>query len=146
MPGTDQWSAFTAPDPTLRLRTSSGDWLYLRATQRFHYADHPDYPGERKVVTDDYAYTLSEDDAGTELFSWQWHPGLWSDPHVHVGRGHPDHGGLAKLHIPTGRIAFEEVLKFAIIEYDLITPVDRDTALAQLDETLRRFRAFRQWH
>ncbi len=39
---------------------AGGDPLHLRATQEFHLDDHPQFPGERKVVTDAYAYTLSE--------------------------------------------------------------------------------------
>lgn len=114
-----QWSAVTAP-PVIPLSTSNGSRLYLRATIRFEYVDNPDpdRAGERKVATREYVYTVGADeDLRTELYSWQWQPGAWNEPHVHVGRRHPDYdANLGKLHIPTGRVALEQVLKFLITD------------------------------
>jgi hypothetical protein len=135
----------TVPSIVGLKKCTSEQRLYLRATQRFVLDDHPKYRGERKVVTQDYAYTLSDDaEQRPELYSWQWTEGV-ADPHVHVGRGNPDFGSLGKLHIPTGRIAFEQVLKFAIEEHDVQTAIDRDQALATLADCLRRFVVFRSW-
>jgi hypothetical protein len=128
-------SAITAPE-TIRLRAVDCS-VYLRATQRFEFADSERYEGERKVVTAQYVYTLAEDeDLAQELFSWQWHPGDWSHPHLHVRTDH-------KLHIPTGRVAFEQVLLVAITDYG-VEPAKTD-APEILAETLRRFRLFRSW-
>jgi hypothetical protein len=51
--GDDMHSAFTIPE-VLHL-VGPDDSVYLRATQRFRYGPHPRYPGERKVVTAEYA-------------------------------------------------------------------------------------------
>lgn len=144
VPGTaGRWSALTAPD-VIRLKTNSGS-LYLRATQSFCYGVHPQFEGERKVLTEDYVYTLSADEAlQQELYSWQWHPGAWPEPHVHVGRRNPSLGDLGKLHIPTGRVAFEQVLKFAIGDHGVL-PARGDDAIDILDESLRRFQLYRSW-
>ena len=146
VPGkTDLWTMRTEPSIVgLRKRTSE-DRLYLRATQRFTYDHHPAYPGERKVVTLDYAYTLSDSsDQRPELYSWQWTEGV-AEPHVHVGRGDPQLGSLGKRHIPTGRVAFEQVLKFAIEEHDVETAVPMAEATETLEDCLRRFVVFRSW-
>lgn len=146
MPGAPNlWTMATVPPIVGLKRCTSQNRLYLRATQRFSLNDHPKYPGERKVVTHDYAYTLSDDeDQQPELYSWQWTQGV-ADPHVHVGRGHPSFGSLGKRHIPTGRVAFEQILKFAIQEHDVQTAIDRQQAIESLDECLRRFVTFRSW-
>ncbi len=121
-----------------------GEALYLRATQEFHYGDHPEFPGERKVVTDAYAYTLSESaDLTAELLAWHWQPEGGQGPHMHVGRAHPRLGELGRLHVPSGRVALEEVLLFAIDDLGVVPA--RPDAAEVLDETLERFRRYRSW-
>lgn len=137
------WLAVTVPD-VVPLRLSAGGRIYLKSTLQFHYADHPDYPGERKVVTDEYAHTLSRDELlAEEILSWHWQPGSRVDPHLHVG---PVPGGPPKRrHIPSGRIAFEQVLKYAIEEEDVRPCLAKAAALARINESLRRFEVFRTW-
>lgn len=123
---------------------SAGGHIYLRSTLQFHYEDHPEFPKERKVATDEYAYTLSRDDLmKDEIVSWHWQPGSRADPHLHVG---PAPGGPPKRHhIPSGRIAFEQVLRYAIDDCGVRPALKKAEALAQLDECLRRFSAYRTW-
>lgn len=106
----------TVPE-VVPLKRENGGPIYLWATQEFHFADDPRYPGDRKVVTDAYAYTLSEsEDIATELLAWHWQPegGHW--PHLHIGHGDARYSELSPLHIPSGRVAFEEVLMFLVEE------------------------------
>jgi hypothetical protein len=118
--------------------------LHLRATQEFHFADHPDFPGERKVVTDAYAYTLSESaELAEELLAWHWQPEGGRDPHMHIGRAHPRLGELGRLHVPSGRVALEQVLLFALDELG-VRPA-REDAREVLGEVLERFRRYRSW-
>ncbi len=139
------WTMTTVPAIISLKKCTSHDRLYLRATQRFSLGAHPRYEGERKVVTQDYAYTLSDSaDQRPEMYSWQWTHEV-APPHVHIGRGNPSLGSLGKLHIPTGRVAFEQILKFAIEEHDVQTAIDRADAIRDLDECLRRFVTFRTW-
>jgi hypothetical protein len=138
------WVALTAPR-VVTLNRQSEPPLYLRATQTFHYSDHPDYRGERKVSTDQYAYTLADTaDISTELIAWHWQPeGGRIDPHLHIGHAHPEHERFTRWHVPTGRVAFEEILLFAINDL-AVTPAHADWR-AVLDDTLARFREFRSW-
>lgn len=140
--------SIVVPEPIIELRRRASDPLYLTATQTFHFDDDERFAGERKVFTDAYAYTLSDDSAmGSELFAWHWHPDAGrEDPHLHVGRRHATHGELGKLHIPSGRIAFEEVLLFAIDELGVEPRPSVDGAKAVLAETLHSFRKFRRWN
>ena len=119
--------------------------LYLNGTQVFHYADDSRYPGERKVVTDEYAYTLAEDDGLTdELFGWHWQPAHGHpDPHIRVEYPNPLYPRSTKWHVPGGRVAFEQVLAFAI--YELGVQPARADAAAVLEEKLSLFRRFATW-
>jgi hypothetical protein len=61
------------------------------------------------------------DDAdGREVLSFQWHPGGRSPvtwPHLHLGAGaEVGRAELTSAHLPTGRVAIEEVLGLAISE------------------------------
>jgi hypothetical protein len=138
----------TVPEPVIELRRRDQAPFYLRATQTFHYDDDERYPGERKVFTDGYAYTLSErPDLQEELLAWHWHPDAGiPDPHLHIGKGHSVHGELGRLHIPCGRIALEEVLLFTIDELATEPLCGVEEARHILNETLDAFRRFRRWH
>jgi hypothetical protein len=139
--------AVTAPSP-VSLHQKDGGTLYLQAMQRFTFVDHPDFKGERKVSTQEYAYTLSpHDDLRVGLFCWEWNPNseVWPDPHAHVLRGDPEARGLGKLHLPTGRVALEDVLKFCIVHQGVETIGNHDDAMAGLEDSLRRFRGFATW-
>ncbi len=123
---------------------ADGDPLHLRATQEFHLDDHPQFPGERKVVTDAYAYTLSESpELADELLAWHWQPESGREPHMHIGRAHARLGELGRLHVPSGRIAFEQVLLFVIDELEVVPA--REDAKEVLSEVLERFRQYRTW-
>lgn len=136
----DQFHAVTRPS-FVPIDTNLGP-MFLRATQRFCYVDHPDHPNERKVQTRDYTYTLSTSETEGEVLSWQWHPALgplW--PHLHINRGHG--GREHKWHIPTGRVAFEDVLVFLFHDFDV--PLARNDGRDIVEESRRRFHAFRTW-
>ena len=142
--GTGAFALTTAIDP-IRLVAAEGNDLFFSATQYFHFEDSGRYAGERKVRTDGYAYRLrtAEDRAG-ELIQWHWHPqvGGRSDCHLHVGAMHGDRP-LRRLHIPTGRISFEEVILFLFDEFGIAANrPDHEDVLA---DSRQRFEAFRSW-
>jgi hypothetical protein len=78
-------------------------------------------PGARhwKVRIDAYAYQLL-DGKEVEIVSYHWHPSgrsavTW--PHLHLGQasiGRP--AILLGAHLPTGRIALEEVIRLAVLD------------------------------
>lgn len=142
----EEWLAVTEPG-VIELSRPGLDPLYLRATQTYHFADHPDFPGDRKVVTDEYAYTLTEDpELRSELLAWHWQPARGHpDPHLHVGFPHGSEPKSTKWHIPSGRVAFEQVLVFSIMELGVEPAGNREESLAALEETLARFRKYASW-
>jgi hypothetical protein len=72
-----------------------------------------------------------------ELYAWHWQEGAdWPHPHLHVAADR-------KLHFPTGRVAFEEVLLFTLT--DLGVEPARSDAAEVLRETLRLFKTFQSW-
>jgi hypothetical protein len=74
--------------------------------------------GPWKVHTAAYLYELRRDDA--ELLVYHWHPSGVSPqtrPHLHIGpAAELAFKPLQGAHVPTGRIALEEVLRMAIVE------------------------------
>jgi hypothetical protein len=65
-----------------------------------------------------YAFALSED-GRQELLAHHWHPddeGAFVAPHLHVGAAGlgTDAVFSSKWHVPTGQMAVDEVLRFAI--------------------------------
>ncbi len=111
---------------------------------QFRYSDHPHYPNERKVTTLDYAHTVSRDESlKPQLYSWEWTSSEPMYPHVHVRRSDPNFDGLGKLHVPTGRVFFEHVLLFLILEHG-IAPC-RDDWRGVLTESFRRVSTFATW-
>ena len=137
--------ALTVPE-VIPLGLSTGGRIFLRSTLLFHFGDHPEFKKERKVVTDEYAHTLSQDELlKDEIVSWHWQPGSRPDPHLHIGARISQGGPPKRHHIPTGRVAFEHVLKYAIEECGARPSLKKAVALAQINESLRRFEAYRSW-
>lgn len=133
----------------LSLKRRGGDRLLFEAVQLFTIIPDPRFPGEYKASTLAYIYSirLPEMEDG-EVISWHWHPLTTPSrpaPHIHVGLDHPQLGvTLPKLHIPSGRVAFEEVIRFLID--DLAVESKRPERWQEiLKESEERFRAFRTW-
>ncbi len=82
--------------------------------------------------------------SGSELLAFHWHPessegGLQvvTSPHLHIGSSVLREQALTKMHIPTGRIALEDVLRLAILDFRART-LDRNWE-KRLQETLTEF-------
>lgn len=78
--------------------------------------------GERgpwKCSTTWYQYSL-DDAERHEIVAYHWHPGGASDvrrPHLHLGAGAGvQHEGVARAHLPTGRVSIEDFLLLAICD------------------------------
>lgn len=118
------------------LRTRFGPmWLYLG--QMFDSVAAP--TGRRRLRTIQYRYTLTLEGVPESLLRWEYvrtppAGGVWCRHHLqgpvllHVyGHVVP----LDDLHLPTGYVAFEEVLRFCIVDLG-VTPLAADW-----DRTLR---------
>jgi hypothetical protein len=121
----------------------------LEASQRFELVPDHRFEGEWKSKTLAYIYAIRDSHASgdeAEVISWHWHPLTTPqrpDPHVHVRADHPSLPGTRSLHIPSGRVAFEEVAYFLISDLGC-TPARADWNDI-LQDTLTRFRTYRTW-
>lgn len=88
-----------------------------------------------------YYYDLVIDDVELQF---HWHPGHGqSGPHMHVRSLPVDPIALGDLHIPTGRIPLEHVVRFLIEEVG-VTPI-RDNWREVLDDGERAFVERASW-
>jgi len=115
-----------------------GDGLYLTAGH--YYTVTEAERGEFAIRTGGYFYGVASDEEGGELVCWHWHQGMtsWCQwPHLHART--PRHGD----HIPTARVAFEQVVRWLIVEADL--PALRHDWAEVLDANEEDWRSRRSW-
>jgi hypothetical protein len=103
--------------------------------------------GPWKVSTVAYYYTILLAESGQEVLGYHWHPTGHSDvtyPHLHLyaGAGTLQHN-LRKAHLPTGRIAIEDVLRLAITHFH-VNPFS-DNWAEILTATQEAFQEWRTW-
>jgi hypothetical protein len=101
--------------------------------------------GPWKVKTEAYEHYLRTAE-GKDIIAFHWQPGGngpdW--PHLHVGTIALAKDGLLdrKAHVPTGRVAVEQVLRFAIAELGVESDDDWEQVFAV---TQGRFETYRTW-
>lgn len=102
--------------------------------------------GPWKTTTAAYVYELQDSDSRA-LLSYHWHPGEGSTvtfPHLHLGpAAQLGHRPLATAHLPTNRIALEDMLRLAITEFD-VEPLKNDWAEV-LSRTEASYDEWRTW-
>lgn len=128
--------------------------LFLVANQNYSIVHTDDETSEPwKVATRGYFYGL-QTDHGAEVASFHWSPqtsGTITRPHAHIGRrllSEPVTLGsmsfdLPKVHIPTGRVSFEDVIRMAIEEFE-IEP-RRDDWAKILERTQSALEQWKSW-
>jgi hypothetical protein len=77
---------------------------------------------------------FSLDDANDqEILAFHWHPDSRSSithPHLHISAGaRVGYAPLQKAHVPSGHVALQEVLRFAITDLGVEPLIDRDEAM-----------------
>ena len=103
--------------------------------------------GPWKVRTAAYNYALF--DAGVEFLSYHWHPEHREEeswityPHLHVRAQGTTGRLIQKAHLPTNRIALEDVLRLAISELN-VTPRRKDWNQV-LTRTQSAYEKWRTW-
>jgi hypothetical protein len=147
--GRNEERALTLSDDPVRLKCGDDRELQFSASQRFVLIPDERYEGEWKSRTLDYIYGVSMpgEDGDLELFRWDWHPMTTparEQPHLHVRGSEPELSiPVERLHVPTGRVAFEEVVRFIILE--LGADPNREDWKEILAESEARFKKFRTW-
>lgn len=118
-------------DPVKLAGTSQ---LTLSLLQNYRIVEARGERGPFKVSTTAYFYAL-EDSKGHEIIAYHWHPNrkdldgrIVTFPHLHLRYGaQVKHKQLLKAHLPTGRIAIEDLLRIAITEFK-VQPLRDDWA------------------
>lgn len=108
--------------------------------------------GPIRVTTLEYGYDIvipkQGDPAGTSLLSWHWHPDVPNvpQPHMHLEKGVSAqmHDALHKAHVPTGRVALEDVIEFMIVDLE-VEPTCSDWREI-LHDAREAHVAHRSWH
>lgn len=90
----------------------SGTDLNLSISMNYKIVEATGEHGPFKVKTTAYMYGL-EDGDGEEIVLYHWHPDVphIQFPHLHIGCSVlPSSSNFHKKHLPTGRVALEQVL------------------------------------
>lgn len=102
--------------------------------------------GPYKVKMTSYRYGI-DDENGDEVLSYDWHPHTgMSAPHLHlhVRTSILSIGDFNKKHLPTGRVAFEQVLRLTVDEFG-VRPIKRNWEKI-LSHAQGNFEKWRTWH
>jgi hypothetical protein len=84
---------------------------------------------EYRVKTEAYTYEIEDEKSHHELFAFHWEPTAPNSkitiPHMHLGFALKDSGLRIdnKAHMPTGRVAIEDVVSFLMLELK-VAPLD----------------------
>jgi hypothetical protein len=129
------------------VRLSADSHLSLSVTHHYRVVeDSEPHRGPWKVSSSGYLYSL-EDGDGREIISYHWHPTERSritSPHLHLGAGAKvGYSHLVTAHLPTGRIALEQILRLAITELD-VQPLRADWEQI-LNSTQQAYEEWRTW-
>lgn len=112
--------------------------LSLRIFQKYSITRSSAKARRFRISTRSYAYTIYRHD--TEIIGYHYHPDSGVDfCHLHL-RSVSD---LAKIHLPTGRIAIEQVI--AMLIRDFRVRPRRDDYDGVLQDGLAKFRSWRTW-
>ena len=129
------------------LSRRNGQALSLELNHRFVVRQASDPRGRWMASTTEYIYKVFDEQSHL-IAAWHWHPGAvgvedeshW--PHVHA-YGARDTLTLHRLHLPTGRVALEAVVRFLIEDLGVV-PRRADWRVF-LDRHETRFRQTRTW-
>jgi hypothetical protein len=122
---------------TIKLK---GGKLYLTVQLNYEIINDPDEQGGYKINTTAYSYSI-RDRHENEILRYDWHPHIEQIPYPHV---HMEDSTLKKHHLPTSRIALEQVLRLIITQFD-VKPKRKDWS-AVLTRGLRAFEDHCSWH
>lgn len=123
-----------------------GSKLVLDFSQYFRIID--DGTGNRSfaVTTHSYTYEILDAETAKELFAFHWEPhSKVQYPHMHIGLPKQNHMLPVdnKAHIPTGRVAVEDVVEFLISDLgiDALKPAWKEI----LKEERAKFLDIKRW-
>lgn len=116
----------------------NGQALRLEVFHRFIVTRAENERGSWSARTVEYVYEVA-DSRDEPIAAFHWHPensGRVTRPHVHV-HGNHDTVDLHKLHLPTGRVSLEAIVRFLIEDLDVIPRRPDWDAIVERHETRR---------
>jgi len=147
--------------PALTLKNTSDEKvLILSAFIITQIVDSPDKT-QKRLNSREYIYQLSSTSDNKPLYEFHWHPEKidrttlepkkleegdnlpFPFPHIHVRINDDRFDNLKKKHIPSGRVAFEDVLLFLF--NDCAIKPNRVDWRTVLEETRESFRSVMSW-
>jgi hypothetical protein len=137
--------ALGASEEPIRLAaTAGGPAPSLYVEQQYQVVEAPGEHGPWKVSTRAYRYRI-DSAAGDELVLWHWHPTdregrPHRQPRPHL---HAQVGELRGLHLLTGRVGLESVIRVLLDDFD-VRPRRSDWQ-GVLDATETLFEQWRTW-
>jgi hypothetical protein len=142
----EQWTAAFQDDFAILARRN-GQALKLELHHRFDVVRDRTERGPWVGRTAEYIYELT-DERDDLIAAWHWHPEsvrrgdemVW--PHLHA-YGDRDTLTLHKLHLPTGRVSLESVVRFLIHDLEVIPRrPDWERVLEQHEQAFRQERTW----
>ena len=92
--------------------------LILNITLNYEIVRDPNEAGSHKIHTTAYSYSI-RDRQNKELLRYDWHPAI--DPNITYPHLHIEDSKWKKFHLPTSRIALEQVLRLLITQFEVRT-------------------------
>jgi hypothetical protein len=147
--------------PALILKDSSGKRQYKLSAYIVTEVVAKDGGAGKRVTTREYIYQIASGADGKALYEFHWHPekidrdtlepvkrkigekAPFPYPHTHVRARDERFEDLNKRHIPSGRVAFEDVARFLISDCS-VKPKRADWPKI-LTETRKEFDKTRNW-
>jgi hypothetical protein len=143
----EPWRTAHFQDHFAILDRRNGQALRLELRHRYAVSEAQGERGSWTVSTAEYIYEVA-DESDEVIAAWHWHPtsGQAGDeahwPHLHA-YGTRDTLTLHKLHLPTGRVSIEAIVRFLIEDLDVVP--GREDWRAVLDRHEDVFRQTRTW-
>ena len=128
-----------------------GSNIHLSVTHRYRVVEDEDPDkGPWRVTLAQYSYALRRGSGAVgkpeRMLTYQWHPrpdARFNYPHVHLGPASGAHEYLRNTHVPTGRVALEDVIRYAISQ--LGVRALRGDWMDVLVATQGRFESYQSW-
>ncbi len=141
------WSSGTPLESgPLRLKRNDGQSLFVDINQQ---VDNPSVTKSDTITTKYYLYSILDEER-RDLIGFHYHPELDDDPvsypHIHVYADADERFSffdLHRRHIPSGRVALEDVIEWLIAELDVIA-IRKDWPEV-LEGTREHFKEVRTW-
>jgi hypothetical protein len=116
----------------LPVRLPGNERLHLVVLVGYTISEEPGLQRRWTVTVSSYTYSIFDSDQ-QELLAFHWHPDSRSSithPHLHISAGaRVGYAPLQKAHVPSGHVALQEVLRFAITDLGVEPLIDRDEAM-----------------